>query len=363
MSLPALQPTAPTRRKTSSTIPSGPRRVPGWVRAASLVAVLVGCGLFVLTLAQLDAESTLAYARRLGLALPLVIAPSMAWHLLRTWGWAVAFPAGTRPAFTRLFRVRLAADAISFFTVRGPTGEPLKVLLLADRVSPATTTASIAAERLAFALVSMALAGIVAQFAVRRLQLTAAWDITFTLLSVAVVAGLGAFALIARRGSGAYLGRLVAREGRSGDARGRRASQLVAFILEVEAHLLALLRGTRQRLVVLTVLPVVCYLLNAFEVWLVFAVIGEPIDVTSALVIETFVRLASVAGAAVPAGIGTLEASHIAVTAALGLSGGGALALARRLRALLWAGLGLALYPRFAKPSEAPPQTAAAPPR
>jgi hypothetical protein len=121
----------------------------------------------------------------------------------------------------------------------------------------------------------------------------------------------------------------------------------MAFILEVEVHFLALLRGTRRRLVVLSILPVVCYSLNAFEVWLVFAVIGEPIDVTSALVIETFVRLASVAGAAVPAGIGTLEASHIAVATALGLSGGGALALARRLRALLWAGLGLALYPRF----------------
>ncbi len=349
MSPPALPPTAPTRRKTSSTPPSAPRRVPGWVRAASLVAVLVGCALFAFTLARLDADSTLAYARRLGLALPLVLAPSAIWHLLRTWGWAVAFQGATRPSFTRLFRVRLAADAISFFTVRGPTGEPLKVLLLADRVSPATTTASIAAERLAFALVSMAVAGIVAQFAVRKLQLTAAWDLTFTLLSVAVVVGIGAFALMARRGSGDYLGKLVAREGRSGEARGRRASQVLAFVLEVEAHLLALLRGARRRLVVLTVLPVVCYSLNAFEVWLIFTVIGEPIDVTSALVIETFVRLASVAGAAVPAGIGTLEASHIAVATALGLSGGGALALARRLRALLWAGLGLALYPRFGR--------------
>lgn len=358
MSPPALPPPAPTRRKTSSPDPSGPRRVPGWVRAASLAAALVGCGLFVLTLSRLDADSTLAYARRLGLALPLVIAPSVAWHLLRTWGWAVAFPAGTRPSFTRLFRVRLAADAISFFTVRGPTGEPLKVLLLADRVSAATTTASIVAERLAFALVSMAVAGIAAQFAVRRLRLSAAWDLTFTLLSVFVVLGLGAFAclLIARHGSGAYLGRLVDRDGRSDRPRRPTAARVVAFVLEVEAHMLAFLRGTRRRLAVLTVLPIVCYALNAFEVWLVFAVIGEPIDVTSALVIETFVRLASVAGAAVPAGIGTLEASHLAVAGALGLAGGGALALARRLRALLWAGLGLALYPRFATSGETRPR-------
>ena len=54
----------------------------------------------------------------------------------RTWGWSVAFPDDTRPPFARLFRVRLAADAISFFTIRGITGEPLKVMLLYDRVPP-----------------------------------------------------------------------------------------------------------------------------------------------------------------------------------------------------------------------------------
>jgi hypothetical protein len=37
----------------------------------------------------------------------------------------------------------------------------------------------------------------------------------------------------------------------------------------------------------------------------------------------------------------------------LGLGGGGALALMRRVRALLWAGVGLALYPRVKKPSDA----------
>ena len=50
--------------------------------------------------------------------------PGCAWHFLRTWGWWIAFPDETRPAFTRLFRVRLAADAISFFTIRGITNCP-----------------------------------------------------------------------------------------------------------------------------------------------------------------------------------------------------------------------------------------------
>ena len=53
------------------------------------------------------------------------------------------------------------------------------------------------------------------------------------------------------------------------------------------------------------------------------------------------------ASAAIPGNVGALEASNAAVVSALGLAGGGSLALARRVRALLWAALGLALYPRI----------------
>jgi hypothetical protein len=38
--------------------------------------------------------------------------------------------------------------------------------------------------------------------------------------------------------------------------------------------------------------------------------------------------------------------SNAAPVAMLGLAGGGALALVRRIRALVWAALGLAIYPR-----------------
>ena len=110
--------------------------------------------------------------------------------------------------------------------------------------------------------------------------------------------------------------------------------------------MLDLLRGDRRRLIILTVLPIVCYGLMALEVWLVLWAVGEPIGITAALAIETFARLSSVASAFIPANIGALEASNAAPVAMLGLGGGGALALSRRVRATLWAVLGLILYPR-----------------
>jgi uncharacterized protein (TIRG00374 family) len=320
----------------------------------SVAAVCLGVLLFAVTLLYyVDLQETIDSAARLGLALPIILLPGTAWHLLRTWGWSISFPDDARPAFTRLFRVRLAADAISFFTVRGIAGEPLKVVLLLDRSAPQVTTASIAVERLAFAVMGIIIAGLISFFAVRRLTMPGAWDTVFTLLSVSAVLLFPILVFIARRRTGDYLGRLVERLDL---ATGRRleGSRVVRFILDVEDVVLELLRGDRRRLVILFCLPIVGYFLMALEVWLVFWAIGEPIGIMQGLTVETFARLASVASAAIPANIGALEASNSSVVKMLGLTGGGSLALTRRIRALLWAGIGLALYPRLTSPPQIP---------
>lgn len=311
----------------------------------SVGAALLGAALFLATLYYIDLDETIASASRLGLALPIVLLPGVAWHLLRTWGWSSAFPDAERPAFTRLFRVRLAADAISFFTIRGIFGEPLKVLLLYDRVKPQVSTAAIALERLAFAVVGTAIAGLVSMLALTRVSMSGGWDALFGLLAIGAVVLLATVGFMARRRSKYYLEHIVSVLDRVTGKRLER-HRVIRFILDVEHVLLDLLRGDRRRLVTVLGLAVVCYGVMAIEVWLVFWAIGEPITVTESLVVETFARLASVASAFVPGNIGTLEASNVAVVKGLGLAGGGSLALARRIRALIWAGLGVLLYPR-----------------
>jgi uncharacterized protein (TIRG00374 family) len=311
----------------------------------SLVAVTIGALLFFVSLRYINVADTIEDVRRLGLAFPLILVPGCVWHVLRTWGWWIAFPDAARPAFTRLFRVRLAADAISFFTIRGITGEPLKVMLLYDRIPASVSAAAIAIERMAFAIMSIIIAGLVSYFAVRRLPMPGGWNAMFTLLSMGAVLLVGVLALIARRRTGDYLGRIVDRFAAM-TGRHLESSRVIRFILDVEDVVLDLLRGDRRRLIVLTVLPIVCYAIMAFEVWLVLWAVGQPIGVTASLAIETFARLGSVASALIPAKIGALEASNAAPVAMLGLGGGGALALSRRVRAMLWAMLGLVLYPR-----------------
>ena len=61
-----------------------------------------------------------------------------------------AFRNRAASVFWRLARVRLAAEAFSYLMLCGIAGEPLKVVLLNDRVDPREATAAVALERLAY---------------------------------------------------------------------------------------------------------------------------------------------------------------------------------------------------------------------
>jgi len=131
----------------------------------------------------------------------------------------------------------------------------------------------------------------------------------------------------------------------------------VRALTRVEELFFKLARTDNSRLRTLLVLSIACYWLMALEVFLVFWAIGQPVSLWIGTIVETFSRTASVPGGAIPGNLGALEASHVAVVGALGLAGGGTLALFRRFRSLLFAALGLALYPRDAV-SPTPPAAA-----
>lgn len=315
--------------------------VPAWISRA---AMLVGLVVFVITLFYIDREVTLRESRRLGLLLPIVLLPSGMWHALRTIGWLICFPSEVRPSFWRLFRVRLAADAVSYFTIRGLASEPLRVLLLLDRVPAAVSTASTILERTAMGVMSVILVAVTATIAMYSKVVPEDWQQIFRGIAiVAVIVVLVTLIFLTRQGR--YLGPLF-------EALYRRTGwhwtegRVARFIRDVETIFLTLARSDPKRLRNLILLALACYALMVAEIWLVFWAIGQPVSVWSSAIVETFTRSASVFSGIIPANLGALEASNVAVVRALGLAGAGSLALARRVRGLFWAGLGLLFYPR-----------------
>jgi hypothetical protein len=322
----------------------------------SLVAIVAGLVLFVVTMLGIDRTETLIEARRLGAALPLVLVPGTLWHLLRAAGWYVCFPREHRPSYWRVFRVRLAADGVGYFTIRGVASEPLRVVLLMGQVSPVVSTAASVLERTAMGIMSVVGVGVFAAFAVSSNMLPNAWQEVFR--GIAITAGavlLFTFLFLIR--TGRYFGPLVERIYARTQWRWA-GGRTIRAISAVEELFLKLARTDARRLQTLVLLSIACYFLMAFEVFLVFWAIDQPISLWIGTIVETFTRSASVPGGAIPGNLGALEASNVAVVKALGLAGGGTLALFRRFRSLLFATMGLALYPRdsVAPPSTPPPE-------
>jgi uncharacterized protein (TIRG00374 family) len=315
--------------------------VPAWISRA---AILIGVALFAVTLLLIDREATLREFRSLGILLPVILLPSAGWHIVRTCGWLICFPAATRPSFWRLFRVRLAADAVSYFTIRGLASEPLRVVLLLDRVPAETSTASTILERTAMGVMSVILVGLTSIVAMSSASVPEGWQDVFRGIAIVAVIVVSLTALFLTR-KGRYVGPFF-------EALYRwtgwhwTEGRVAHFIGEVERIFLHLARSDRRRLRNLVLLSIAAYALMTLEIWFVFWAIDEPVTVWSAMFVETFTRSASVFSGLIPANLGALEASNVVVVRALGLAGAGSIALSRRIRGLFWAGLGLLLYPR-----------------
>ena len=154
-------------------------------RLVSLGAFSIGAVLFVATLYYIDFHLIASMGSRLGLAFALSVLTSGVWHLARTWAWAWCFPRPRPVSFLRLTRVRLAAEAFSYLTLRGIAGEPLKVVLLARDVDPRIATAAVALERIGYMVGTTLIIGIGSVIAIAVLPLTDTWFRVFRAFAIA----------------------------------------------------------------------------------------------------------------------------------------------------------------------------------
>jgi phosphatidylglycerophosphate synthase len=327
-------------------------------RLISLGAFAVGAILFAATLYYVDFHLVAHMGRRLAIALLLSLIASGTWHLARTWAWSWCFPRHARVPFLRLARVRLAAEAFSYLTLRGIAGEPLKVVLLQQDIDPRIATAAVALERIGYMVGTTLIVGIGSLIAIATLPLTHTWFRVFRAFAIAagVLSLLAGFVLAGR---GTYFIAAVERLDRALGT-SMATGRLGRFVGAVERQLLDLVRGNPVRLAVLTIATFIAYASMAAEAWIIMRAANVSMSFAGALAVETFSRVASFASAFIPANLGALEASSLAAVTAVGAAGAGApLALARRLRGLFWAGVGLAIYPRGRRPAMTATATAA----
>jgi Lysylphosphatidylglycerol synthase TM region len=310
-----------------------------WRPVAVAVPWVVGVVLLAFTVAHVDFNGDLIATLRI--VLPAALLPSAGWHVVRTIAWRQCFPREAQPSFARVFRVRLAAEAFSFVTIRGVAGEPLKVALLEGEVAPAVSAAAVALERIAYVLMTTVIVGLAAVAAIIALPMSRTWMNVFASVAVAAVSIVALSAVLVVRGTAS------SRVAPSAD--GKTRSAFARFVRQLDVQLRDVVYGNHRRLAGLLLLETLAYVMMALEVWVVLWLTPTPITLIGAVAVETFTRVASMASAFIPANLGALEASHVAATAAVHAGGGAAaLALARRFRGIFWCAGGFLVYPRSA---------------
>lgn len=308
-------------------------------RLAPLMGV-AGCVLLVYLIAKVGLAAIATHLQGLVPILPAVLLITGLKYPLQAAGWRLVLPRHARPPWGESISATITGDAVGYLTWAGPvTGEPVRAFLIRGSVPVAEGVAAGAAERAMYNVTAAVLVGGVLLVLLAR----AHWP---SLLAVLAAGALGAAALAAvarsrarRRppddNQPAVLDRPSTTESRPG--RGG-----AAFL----AALRAIWRDRRRALPAIALLCVAQHALLVGEAYLMLGVLGG-VTLHEALVFEAVTKMVNTAGFVVPGRLGVAEGGSALLANALGFaaSHGLSLALMRRVRALLWGGVGLALLP------------------
>jgi glycosyltransferase 2 family protein len=290
-----------------------------------------------------DSVSALGWRLLIVLCLPyslMVVVDAAAWRVLFR---------GAHVPFLMLVRARLAGEAINMATPTASVGgEPLKAYLLRPWVPLSDGLAAVIADKTTVVTGQWLylLAGLGA--AVLILDRSHALVLAMASLLVVEALAVGGFVLVQTRGIFGGSGRLLGRVGLAPSARYQGG-------LEDLDRALARFYGERlDRIVASALLHGLAWAGGGVEIFLVMYLLGRPISLTTALVIESFGAAVKFASFMIPASLGALEGGYVAFFGAFGLGGAAGLTyvLVRRVREAAWAALGLltvtALRPRAA---------------
>ena len=296
-----------------------------------------GLGLLVYLVAQLGPAEIAAQVLGLGSVFPAVLLLTAVKYPLQAAGWRLALPAHSRPPWGESISATISGDAIGYLTWAGPfTGEPLRALLIRGSVPVAAGIAAGAIERAMYNVTAAFLVSIVLLVLLSaRHGLVFAAPVAATMLAGAALAVSLGRRFRARSNAGALTSNRtpLAETGSAGGA---------AAFLQAASEL------WRDRRDVLPSIAVLCLAQHAIlvgEAYLLLNALGGQTTLQTAFVFEAVTKIVNTAGIMVPGRLGVAEGGSAALAGALGFaaSHGLSLALMRRVRALLWGGVGLVL--------------------
>jgi len=304
------------------------------VRVFRSLSTVIGLAILAILVALVGKDETLAAtARALGWQSLLVCLPFALIMAVDTLGWRYAF-AYDRVPFLRLMAARVAGEAVNVMTAVAPVGgDAIKVWLLRPQVPYRESVASviIAKTTITLSQTLFLLLGVAVALALSvdaRLVAAMLW------LLLAELVGAGGFLLVQVTG---LLGRGARRLARFGKLKA------IASAENLDQTLQSFYRRQWRRFSFSMGFHLLGWLMGVLETWLFLKVLHVPASLATAVVIETLGSAVRFATFFLPGSLGALEGANTAAFAALGLGAQAGLAFSflRRLRQVVWIGLGV----------------------
>src|SRR5262245_46336657 len=293
-----------------------------------------------LAVAEYDPAAIAAPIARMGWRVAIVLVfPITLVTLFDTLGWRFAF-AHDRVGLATLLPARLAGEAFNLTTPTASLGgEAVKTWLLQGRVpiDEAVSSVIVAKTTVTIGQGLLLLLGVILAWTSLPVDSRILRAMEY-LVGLEVLA-LGGFVIVQRRGLAARGARMLARLGLSRfeghETVGRIDEALATFY-----------RERPLRLALSLACHFLAWLLGAVEAWLILALLGTPVSLVTATVIEAFGMGIRFATFLVPGSVGVLEGGYAATFAALGLgsTAGVSFSLVRRIREAVWIALGLVAF-------------------
>lgn len=313
------------------------------------IFLILGLLLFVALLNHVGWGEVLHQFAQVGWSFLLVLGVSGLRYTLRTAAWRRVFSErADKPPFHEMFQARLAGETMNYLTVAGPlASEPTKAALLRQRLPFTVSLGSGILEGSTYTFTSglVILAGLV--LGLLRLALDESAQQAGWVVAILLAAALGAGWWIVRRRIH-FIGTALewlrrSRVGRWVEPRRRELE-------EAEARVLDFYRLHLRDFRAMFFWDCGAQLCALAEIWVILRALGFPIGWSEVLIFEGMTKVFKLIFFFVPARVGTDEAATAVISRWLGygLGPGVGLALVRRLRALVWTALGVALLGRYA---------------
>jgi hypothetical protein len=299
----------------------------------------VGLTVLGLTLWRIGVTGLLRDLAAIGWGLVLILLVESANVLLNTCGWSLAFPSGERGVgFGRLLALRLAGDGVNYLTPSATVGgELVRIRLLEGHVPTGLAWAAVGVAKVGQSLAQAVFILLGLGLVLPVVSAVPSWVALLTGVAAAIGVTAG-FVRLTSRGFWRTLDRLASR---------MRLSRLFPTAWGVSGREVdsALARLGAAR----TTGSLLCFLgawaVGAVEVALILYCVGAPVGWRTALAVETGSVLIDGILFFVPAKVGTQEGGKVLLFATLGLdpARGLTVGIVRRIRELIYAGLGLAI--------------------